>query len=331
MKQSLLISLLVFILMQSCFKEDERVLPYPGEVTVISDSMQVFQSYFDLESGRVVKSHRNNAWQLGFECGREGWHIITNSGSNWFIFNTGQMQADALPDMPDKLFNLYDKHHAWPDSTAVGDWVIQTEGGNEYTYDIYLLGNYVNGIFIKLKQIRFLEVSDAFFRFSYKDPETEISDTVTIIKDSNVNFVYYSFDLHQQVNLEPDKTSYDLIFGSYYDLATQFGQTIPYHVGGVLLNVYETAVAFDSTNAFANMDAVTASFLEFTQQRDVPGYRWKDPKIDITGGGSATYEVKTHYCYMIRTAQHNYFRMRFLSYSFEGRSGLPRFEYRKSE
>jgi hypothetical protein len=326
MKPYLLATLIMLILLQACFKEDERASPFPGEVTTI-DSVQVYQSYFNFDSGRVVKTHPVNAWQLGFECGTNGWHIITNSGANWFIFNTGQNLPDDMYTMPNSLTGMFDMPHAWPDSTAVGSWVTFTAGENEYTRNIYLLGKYVNGAFTNLKQLAFLEVTDTSYTFYYKEQKTGISDTVSVLKNDRVNFEYYSFDLHEQVNLEPDKTSYDLVFGSYYDLATLFEQTIPYHVGGVLLNAWETVVAIDSTDEYTAVGFETIPGLDFTQQRDIPGYRWKTVTIDITGGGAATYAVRTDYTYIFRTAQGNFFKLRFLSYTLEGRSGFPRFEY----
>jgi len=126
---------------------------------------------------------------------------------------------------------------------------------------------------------------------------------------------------------EPDKAEYDLLFTSYYDRPTLFGQTIPYNVAGVLLNTWNTTGAIDSIRSFGEISMETIATLNFSQKRDIPGYNWKDVVVDITGGGSATYNVKTKYNYVIRTAQGNYFKLRFLSYTLDGRSGFPRFEF----
>ena len=327
MNPTVLYILLLSILVFSCFEEDQVVPPYAGEVITISDSVQTHQSYFDLETGRVITSHRSDAWQLGFECGTSGWHIVTNSGSNWFIFNTGQTLPDQITTMPASVNNLFDVQAAYPDSTVVGNWVSFQKGGPVYTRNIYLLGHYVKGGFTDIRQLAFLEVNDSTYRFFIKEPG--LSDTVAIFKSDTANFVYYSFILHKQLNLEPSKTSYDLIFGSYYDLATLFGQTIPYLVGGVLLNSWNTEAILDSTDSYADIGAETLPGLYFTSQRDVPGYRWKNVTVDVTGSGSASYSVKTNYSYIFHTAQDNIFKLRFLSYTLDGRSGFPRFEYRK--
>lgn len=325
------IACMIIFSMQACFEEDERVLPYPGIVSTIADSIQTNTSYFDLENRQLVKSHRHDAWQLGFACGAGGWQIITNSGANWFIYNTGQPIPDAILSMPDKINGLYDIQHAFPDSTAVGDWIHPEGGGDIYPGNIYLLGHFVDGNFAGIKQLAFLGVNDTTYTFFYKEQDSGISDTVVLMKNDSVNFIYYSFDQHTQVSLEPDKHSYDLVFGSYYDLATLFGITIPYQVGGVFQNIWDTEAVVDSVTGYAAIEPEMIPALVFTSRRDVPGYAWKGVTVDLAGGGTASYAVKSNISYIIHTAEGNYFKLRFLSYTLEGRSGFPQFEYRRLE
>ncbi len=319
--------LFLTVIASSCFEEDQAVPPYAGEVTTIADSVQTHQSYFDFEAGRVIASHRSDAWQLGFECGADGWNIITNSGDNWFIYNTGQTVPDQITGMPADLNHMYDVQAAYPDSTAVGNWVSFPDGDPVYTRNIYLLGQYSGGTFKNILQLSFLGVDENSYRFFYKE-ESGLSDTVTMMKNDTVNFIYYSFKDHQQLNLEPDKTTYDLIFGPYYDKATLFGMTIPYQVGGGLLNCWETEAVLDSLQTFDEISTASLSAYTFGNQRDIPGYRWKGVTVDVSGGGSAAYAVKVHYNYIFHTAQDNYFKLKFLSYTLDGRSGFPQFEFR---
>lgn len=316
MKQLLSITASLLII-YSCFDKDERVLPYPGEITSISDSIQTNQSWFDLETGTVVSSNPSADWELAFESNPEGWRVLVNSGADWFIYNTGSEDFATTVGMPVQLEGLYDSQRFWPDSTATGNWTLHD--------NIYLLARYENGRFGKHKKVRFLSFNEDAYEFYYVD--SVAADTVTILKDGESNFSYYSFENNSQVYPEPGKTDYDLVFTSYYDLATLFGQTIPYKVGGVLLNTWNTNAAIDSIRSFAEIGTETISLLNFTGKRDVPGFNWKDVIVDITGGGTATYNVKTNYNYVVRTAQGNYYKLRFLSYTLDGRSGFPRFEY----
>jgi hypothetical protein len=320
---------LLMLLMQACFTEDEPVKPFPGRITTIQDSVQTFQTWFDLESGQTVAVNPVNVWQLGFECGTDGWHIICNSGAHWFLYNTGETGMNLSFHFPEALQGLYDVQSLWPQGTAAGDWSIAEGMTRRYTGNVYLLGRLINGTFQQIKKVVFDEVTDSSYRFIYQDAVQ--SDSVTIRKKSGFNFVYYSFQANNQVQPEPGRDDYDLVFTAYYDLATLFGQTIPYHVGGALLNVWNTQVAVDSITNYKDITLDRIVGMDLTGERDIPGYRWKNVTVDITGGGSATYEVKTGYNYVVKTAQGNYFKLRFLSYTLDGRSGFPRFEFSRLE
>jgi hypothetical protein len=322
--------LTIAFILSACFKEDERMKPYNGEITTIPDAVQSNISYFDFETNRVIASVPSNTWQLGFECTAEGWHIITNSGANWFIYNTGQTDLNGSATMPGKVDNLYDIPTAFPDSTAIGNWVTVSPGGNSYTNNVYLLARSENGKFKNTKRVVFLAVNDTSYRFCYKEELSARADTVQIVKKDSATYVYFNFDTKQQVNSEPDKEIWDLAFAPYYDLATNFGVTIPYPVGGSYLNAGYTEAVLDSINSFDRIDASMIPGYEFNTQRDIPGYRWKIPNVNISSG-SATYKVKTNYSYIFHTSEDHYYKLRFTSYTHLGVSGYPQFEYIKLE
>lgn len=312
----LLIVSVVSCLLYGCFEPDERVMPYPREITTINDSVQTWQSWFDLESGNITVN-RILDWDLAVESDPAGWRVVVNSGADIFIYNTKTIQFPADVQMPGPLNGLFDNQQLWPDSTAIGDWTT-----HRYTY---LMAKYSNGKFTNYKHLQFMSFTDSTFVFRYfSDSET---DTVVMLKDQETNFSYYSFDKRSQVFPEPAKNTYDLLFTSYYDMPTLFGQTMPYKVGGVLLNASNTSAAIDTLHNFDDITRETIPIFDFISRRDIPGYNWKDVTVDITGGGSATYTVKSNYNYIILTAQGNYFRLRFLSYTLDGRSGYPRFEF----
>jgi len=318
--------LFMLIFPVACFEEDERVLPYPGEVITIYEDIEIYQSYFDFETGRVVCSHVADSWHLGFECGDEGWHILVNSGANWFLWNSQQTDIDAVLTYPENDLWAYDNQSAYPDSTAVGNWV-NFQGENRiYTNEIYLLGRYSSGNYSDLVRLRFIEVESSYYRFIYKDESAE--DTVTVHKSDTANFVYYSFQTQSQIDIEPDKLKFDLMFGPYYDLATQFGITIPYLVRGVLLNTGYTTAILDSIRSYNEIDYETLDSYRLSAERDIIGYQWKDVSVN-TSAGVATYTVKPNYTYIIRTSDDKYYKLRFLSFSIDGISGHPRFEYKE--
>lgn len=320
-------SLILFIL-SACFKEDERLKPYDGVITTIDDPVQSNTSYFDFESKSVIASVPSHTWQIGFECTEEGWHIITNSGDSWFMYNTGQTILNNSVTMPTRVDHLYDVPPAFPDSTAVGNWVTVSSGGNTYTNNVYLLGHFESGKFKNIKQVVFLSVDDTSYQFLYKEDLSAQTDTIQIIKNDSATYVYFNFNTRMQENTEPDKEIWDLAFAPYFDLATNFGVTIPYPVGGSFINEGYTEAVLDSLNSFDRIDRNMIPHYEFIRQRNIPGYHWKIPNVNISSG-SATYKVITNYTYIFHTSEDNYYKLRFLSYSHLGISGYPQFEFSK--
>jgi hypothetical protein len=325
-RQLSIIAIAFLLILTSCFEKDKRVMPYPGEVFTINDNIEKYQSYFDFETGNLVLSQPSDAWQLGFECGPNGWHILVNSGAQWLIYNTYQTDFDTSMTLPSNAIWAYDKQSNYPDSTAVGKWVSFNGNLKEYSKNAYILGKYSGSGYAELKQIVFFNLTDSSYQFYYHKKNVDFSDTVTILKNDTANYVYYSFGDKQQVNLEPNKSSYDIVFGPYYDLATEFGVTIPYLVRGVLLNVHQTSALLDSVDTYDQIEFASLGNLNFLAQRDVIGYRWKDVNVDVAGG-SAVYTVKSNYTYVVHTAQDNYFKIHFLGYMLKGNSGYPQFEY----
>jgi hypothetical protein len=313
----------------ACFEEDKRVPPYPGEVYVISDAVQHHSSFFDLEKGAVVDVLPSDTWQLAFECSESGWHILTNSGDQYFLFNTG------TPDMPDPVImpagieGLFDKPACFPDSTAAGNWVTPLLSGNQYTLNHYLLARFTDGQFGIPIRLNFVHVDAQGYRFYYEDMHTMQSDTVEIAKVDSLNFVYYAFPGKPGLFSEPGKDKYDLVFTSYYDEPTLMNITMPYKVGGVLLNAYNTWAALDSAQAYHDIDASRLPEYTFSKQRDVPGYSWKTFSGDISQGGRVNYLVQNGWTYIIKTSEGNFFKLRFLSYMVNGYPGFPQFEYEK--
>jgi len=321
-------SLLILFVLSACFKEDERLKPYDGVLTTIIDPVQSNTSYFDFETDSVIASVPSHTWQIGFECNAEGWHIITNSGDNWFMYNTGQTVLNGSATMPTRVDHLYDVPPAFPDSTAVANWVTVSPGGNTYTNNVYLLGHYESGNFKNIKQVVFLSVDESSYRFIYKEDLSSLTDTIQIVKNDSATYVYFNFNTKLQVNTEPNKEIWDLAFAPYYDLATNFGVTIPYPVGGSFINAGYTEAVLDSVNSFDRIDIGMIPHYEFIHQRNIPGYRWKIPNVNISSG-SASYKIKTKYTYIFHTSEDQYYKLRFISYEHRGEPGYPLFEFIK--
>ncbi len=322
-----IILVVIPVLVVSCFEKDEPVEPYPGEVVEIENNVNAYQSYFDFETSEIKASHPVDAWQLGFESSAGGWHVLVNSGAGWFVWNTRQQDINASDMNNEPLQWDYDVQHKYPDSTAIGNWTSFQDNTRKYTNDVYILGESTTDGYIHRKRIRFFHVDTLSYGFYFKDEETGLSDSITIIKPDSLAFTYYNFNTREQKNLEPGYALYDIVFCPYYDKATLFGVTIPYLVRGVLLNTCSTMAVLDSVNTYEQIDYELLDMYEFSGQRDAIGYQWKSVSVN-TSEGSADYSIKSNYNYVVRTSDGNYYKLRFLSFSLDGVSGYPQFEYK---
>ena len=325
-KYNLFFILLISLI--SCFEKDEPVSPYPGEAITINNNINSFQSYFDFETGEVKAVNPVNDWQLGFESSRNGWHILVNSGANWFVWNTRLKDINASLPEEDPQNWAYDIQSEYPDSTAIGIWSSMNNQNRIYTDHVYILGKLSGNDYTDRKRIQFYYVDSFLYRFRFYDEVSGSFDSATIHKIDTAAFVYYNFQERNQLNFEPASDKYDIVFTTYYDLATQFGVTIPYLVRGVLLNISGCRAVLDSVNRYSGIDYEMLDQYQFLSQRDIIGYRWKNVNVNASEGG-ANYTVLTHYNYIIETPEGNFFKMRFLSYSLNGESGYPRFEMKE--
>ena len=82
-------------MLSSCFKEDERIPPHdPGDVTIdtiVMTNNYRYQVYYDLGTESVVATNEKKTWDLGFECGPDGWHIILNTSNFMLAAKTGHL------------------------------------------------------------------------------------------------------------------------------------------------------------------------------------------------------------------------------------------------
>lgn len=317
--------LITFILI-SCFEEDRALTPYEGSFTLITKNIEFFQSYFDFESNSVVSITPANQWALGFSCKASDFVITTNSGYNWFIYNTNDsiFSENNLPS--EKSIWEFDLQSAYPDSTAIGDWISILDIDTLYHKNVYLLGHYSGNLYDQKYKIRFLKVTLKEYIFSIQNFGSDIIDTVNIYKNPNKNFVFLSPGDRNILDFEPNRNSYDIIFEPYYTITTQVGITAPYLVRGALLNSFETLAVIDSLTPYYDIDKKILENYYFTFQKDIIGFDWKEVLID-QNSGNASYKIKTNCSYLIQTQEGNFFKLRFINYQLNGENGFPSFEF----
>jgi hypothetical protein len=326
------------VLLSSCFKEDEKIAPHdPGNVETVAIEMTHdyrYQVYYEMKSGEVVATNLKTDWDLGFECSKEGWHIILNTSDFMYAAATGLADLNIPADTTGLTWK-FDVSTGNIDSTAIGKWVdfLYPDSVKIYSEKVYMINRGYDeaGNLRGMRKIVFRELSDSTYSFRYANLDGTGENAFTIKKDPAVNYTCFSFDDGgKQLDPEPPKYDWDLLFTQYTTLLfTDAGDPYPYLVTGVLTNPAGAQVAKDTMNDFSSINVEIAGRLFYTTKQDEIGYDWKDIVGDVSSG-NVSYVIVPGVNYIVRDWQGFYYKLRFISfYNNSGEKGYPTFEYQR--
>ena len=341
MKRSVVYIILSVFILSSCFKEDEKVPAHdPGnliEAEVALGEYYSYQVYFDLASNMDISSNDKDIYDLAFESGPEGWHILLNTAS--FMYAAVSGTDDFYAPIDTNGYNWkFDKSNGNLDSTAIGQYFSYDTSDSSliYTNEVYVLnlGYDINANLKGLKKVVFYMVDELTYTMRYANLDGSGENDFTIVKEDadNASLSYFSFDDGgKQLYPEPLPTEYDLLFTQYTTLLyTNEGDPYPYLLTGVLVNRQMLETVRDTSMAFDEITYETAVLMDFTDQLDNIGYDWKLLEGDVTGGGTPVYKIVEGLHYIIRDTEGFMYKLRFTSfYNNQGVKGHPRFEYQR--
>ena len=319
--------LLLFFILQSCFKEEEKIPPHEQgdleEGQAALGSYYENQVYFDLSNNQEVSSSSTLDWDLSFESSTGGWIIRLNSakfmlaGNSWDTLFSADLNSEDLE-------MKFDKSDGNPDSTAFANWFEVSDDStwsNRYVYLVDRGSDHQGNLLGQLK-VQFDMLGDEFL-MRYGTTDNSQDTTVIIGRDPSMDKRFYSFE-NGIVNIAPQPDQWSLLFTRYTTmLVTDEGEDYPYLVVGVLLNSNGVAAARDTIHDFLDMGANDIADLEFTTQADVIGYDWKYYDFD-----AGVYTIEADMNYVIRDRDGFFYKFRFVDfYSSEGVKGYPTFEF----
>lgn len=316
----------------SCQKVDKPVtLPEKGTSqhnTIEMDEDFTEQFFYNIEDGKVVYTSFVNSWDLAFESSPAGYHIFMNGAKNVYVYNTHSQNIYDVNEPP-KIAESewgFDAPCGLPDSTGVGDWV---SPGRISKNDVYIVRMPTpDGLKFNYYKLRMLSVSSTEYMISFadiKDPEVK---TMTLPKDDNYNYTYFTFDsTGSVVQPEPPKNTWDIVFTRYRHIYHDYPgyENFPYTVTGVLSNPYLTEGVSDSTSGYENITLSYIAKAKFVKDRNVIGFDWKS--YDRPSG---KYTVNKNKSYIIKTQKNQFWKIHFTDYyNALGVRGSPSFEYER--
>jgi len=172
------------------------------------------------------------------------------------------------------------------------------------------------------------------YKVQYADLNATTHQTVTILKDASYNFVYLNLTSGQKASVQPKKANWDLSFTGFTNYYGQPGSQITYYfadfitsnmMGGTKVYLVEsTSETLDSDYAAFSITSVDDSkFATSASDQRVIGDTWRNG-----GGPSSGPSIKDDRFYVIKDAQNNVYKLRFLALTNDaGVRGYPVFEY----
>jgi hypothetical protein len=305
----------------SCFEKDEMINSVKrDDVFQVEKSVYTYQTYFDLSGSKIITEEDNKSWDLGFETGVNGWHIILNSSKFMKVAVIANSDFTNIKS-GDGLKYTFDRSNGHIDSTGIGDWRKSAQS------NIYVIDRGVDetGISIGFKKVVLINYSDNSYKMKFADLDGNNEVSYTIDKDTTVDFVKFSFEKSGTIlNSQVKKMNWDINFSQYSTILYDNNKNaVPYLVRGALINTNGSEVAIDSLNSFLQITSNLINSYKFSKYKDAIGYDWKT----YTNG---IYIIRQKVNYIIKDLKGNYYKFRFISFfNNKGENGYPQFEYVK--
>ncbi|QDO93038.1 hypothetical protein FNB79_03290 [Formosa sediminum] len=310
------------------------------------------QVYVDLSTNTTTEITRDS-WDLGFYSGSD-FRVVINGSIYMATAALTATDIDAVTEDDAEIITLQEKvavgtfdaaNTAYIDApdgdlseTAISE-ISSTDSENavylvnlgyELSTDEPALGSVsVIGEDRGWKKIKITRNGEDYI-LQYADLNATSHEEITISKDSNYNFTFFSFNTETIVNVEPAKSEWDLNFTVFTNEITGFGSYG--YTDYVVNNLKSDAKAYminteDEDNPTTlTYDNFTLSDLDTTlftnDQRNI-GSSWRN------GGGPDTLPtLKESVFYIVQDANGNYYKLKFLALTnASGVRGYPEFIY----
>lgn len=327
---SILGLIMALVLLNACFKEEARVEPHPrGDVvtdTIPMTDLYLFQIYYDLEAGMIIRQNVKTGIDLGFECSQDGFHVVLNSANFMKIADLGVTAFGQAYDTAGKAMK-FDKSDGNPDSTAIGRWFIIVQGDTLSNQHVYAVSRGLdeNGNPLGLYQLIIDSLKNGIYYFRHAALAGGETVHATVKKNAIYRYTWYSLESKEVIAAEPAADQWDLLFTQYTTmLYTDAGYPYPYLLTGVLIN-QPVSVSRNTQIPFQEVAIDQTYSLLFSSHRDIIGYDWKDYNFN-----QGNYTIVPGLNYIIRSRSGYLFKLRFIGfYNKHGSKGYPVIEYQR--
>jgi len=298
------------------------------------------QVYVDLSSNKETFVRRD-IWDLGFYGGEEfrvtingSLYMAVSALTNTDINSVNSLSVAALqPLVAVGTFDPENKVYVDGPNGNILETAISEISEDDFKNPVYLLNLGVEigtaqpntgsvaiaGESRGWKKIRILRDGNGYI-LQYADLDATTYNEISISKDADFNFSFFSFKTNKIVNVEPPKLQWDISFTVFTNILAQAGSygfsdfSLHNRKGGVT-----SYSLVDNTISYKNFTAINVNETLFQESQIVIGSSWRN-----VFDGTANSNIY----YVLKDANNNYFKIRFLDLTNEnGERGFPRFEY----
>jgi hypothetical protein len=303
------------------------------------------QVYIDLSSGAMTTVPRVS-WDLGFYSGSE-FRVILNYSVKMSAKSLNSVNMATVVAADESMLigqgqgsvNQIDFPSGDINQTAIAE--VSANDSENYVYLINL-GNSPSDVAPALgavsadtgahrgwKKVRILRDGDGY-KFQYADINATTFQEVTIAKDADYSFTFFSFNSNSVVNVEPKKDKWDINFTTFTNIV---GGTVPYFYPDFVVNngragamVYSVSTNDFSYESFSLSNVNHSNFSD--DQRGI-GSSWRGTSANGPGGFPISqFVLKTDIFYVLRDPAGNIYKIKMTGGALESQErGHPTFVY----
>ncbi len=306
---------------------------------------QPYQVFVDLSTGEMNAIERTS-WDLGFYSGEE-FRVILNSTIKMSAKSmlTTDLSTALAPDnnmlIGQGAGNANQIDFPSGDLTKTVIAEVSENDDDNYVYLINLGSNpgteppYIGSVGADAgphrgwKKVRILR-DNANYKLQYANLQDNTYQEVIITKNELYNFSFFSFNTNSTVQVEPEKTKWDLSFSSFTNIVET---TIAYFFADFILNNSRSgALVYQVKNEehnFTNFGLSNVDPSRFDTAQTTIGASWRETSTNGSQGVPVSqFIVKTNVFYIIRDTDQNYYKLRMTQGVLEnGERGHPKFIY----
>lgn len=307
--------LVLILLLSSCFKdEDKREKNSKALVSMPlgEDYGNVF--YYNMSTNAIVSQNDWSDWDLAFYAQEDDFYIKLNHGANMKAYKPENISFDSSMKFDQSWVSKIDDPKGDKEKNALQYTIKNISNDTTYYNDntyVLELGSNALGELLGYKKISLLYTYLNQYRIKYANLDNTESYEITIAKDVTVNHVYFSFKENgKQLNIEPDKSTWDLVFTRSTDEAFLADEYVSdYSVTSVLLNTHSSKAYMENEELYEEFTLEKIDYSKFTNQLNALGYNWK--VFDLNTG---IYTTKENQFYILKDINDFYYKINFLSF-----------------